>query len=423
MGAPITLKKIFREEPYKSIINLLVEYQEGLELKHIQYAIFENSILRDYTVRTINEDLGYKIKDLIDSGKIKKYQIKQINRIKKGKNQDNAGIRVRNNLVNFLKKMMVPPNQVIYKENGKYKLCDSSIEQLILDSDKEYIDICSKRSKRNLLGGRINIYGYRPLKSAVYSLYLDEKKNIDRYNSAIKKLQKGIDELQSLMDESIGWHLTYDLYWKYLLDDSFSTLDKEILQILHYYGVQPLKEDEKTPLETWLKVEDGHLLITPDKQLTHLFKKHFYPSKKVSEIKSMLKDHAINKDISFALLKMMYPLILKQWSHIVAVIHSGSGHVIKQKELYNDLSKFPMLSMDVNKRSKELSGSLESYLTDYFDKQETDIQDIKDRAIKESPGSKNKLEELMKQFKNQDIKNIDDWLSLHKEIMKIKIHE
>ena len=124
--------------------------------------------------------------------------------------------------------MMNPPNQVIYKENGKYKLYDSSIKQLIRDSDKKYIDICSKRSTRNLSGARINIYGYCPLKSAVYGLYLDEKKNINRYNSAIKKLREGIDELQSLMDESIGWYLQYDVYWKYLLDAGYSPLDKDI---------------------------------------------------------------------------------------------------------------------------------------------------------------------------------------------------
>jgi len=419
MGAPITLSKIFKEEPYKSIITLLFEYRKGLELKHIQYVLFENSYLHYYTVDKIEKDLGVKYKDLIVSGKIKKYQIKQINRTNKGENQCNRGIRTRNNLNNFLKKMMNPPNQVIYKENGKYKLYDSGIEQLILDSDKEYIDICSKKSKRNLLGGRINIYGYDPLNTAVFDLYFDEKKNVNRYNSAIKKLREGIDDLQSLMDESIGWYLQYDVYWKYLLDGSYSTLDKELLQILHYYGVQPLKKDEKTPLESWLKLEDSRLLITPDKKLIDLFKKHFYPTKQASEIKSMLEDHTFNKEIFSALLKMVRPLILKQWSHIVAVIHSGSGHVIKQKELYNDLSKFPMLSKDVNKRSKELSGSLEKYLTEYFDKQEADLQDIKDRAIKERPGSKNKLDELIKQLNEKKIEDINDWLNLHKKITKV----
>jgi len=419
MGAPITLSKIFREEPYRSIVNLLFEYRKGLELKRIQYILFENHCLHDYTVSKIKEDLGVKYKDLIVSGKIKKYQMKQINRNKKGKNQDNTGIRTRNNLNNFLKKMMNPPNQVIYKENGKYKLYDSSIEQLILDSDKEYIDICSKKSKRNLLGGRINIYGYAPLNTAVFGLYFDEKKNVNRYNSAIKKLREGIDELQSLMDESIGWYLQYDVYWKYLLDDRYTPLDKELLQILHYYGIQSVKKDEKTPLETWLNFEDERLLIIPDKKLVDLFKKHFYPTKKTSHIKSMLKDHVINKEISSALLKMIYPLLLKQWSHIVAVIHSGSGYVIKQKELYKNLSKFPMFYNDANKRSNELSGSLEDYLTKYFNKQEDDLQEIKGQAIQEKPNSKNKLDKLTKQLNEKKIEDIDDWLNLHKNIMKI----
>ena len=83
MGAPITLNKIFREEPYRSIIHLLFEYRKGLKLKHIQYVLFKNSNLHDYTVSKIKEDLGLEYKDLIVSGKIKKYQIKQINRTKK----------------------------------------------------------------------------------------------------------------------------------------------------------------------------------------------------------------------------------------------------------------------------------------------------------------------------------------------------
>ncbi len=413
MGAPINLKRIFENEPYKSIVNLLAEYRDGLQLKHIQYVIFENSYLEDYTVRKIKEDIGWKAEDLISSGKVKKYSVKQSKSTKKEEQQDNEGIRIRSNLYNMLKKMMMPPNSVIYRENGKYKLHKSSVNRLVVDSDKKYIDKASKKDTKIVEGGRINIYGFKPVKTDFYKLFLNkkEKENIDRFNMAIEKLREGIGELQSLMDNSIGYYMAYDLVKKHYDDATYPLLDRELFIILCYYDFK-----EPSLIEKWLDFSNGEIkVLKPDKILVDIFKKHFYPDKKVGEIKSMLKDHVINKETTITLFKHSISPFIKMRSHIVAVIHSGSGHVIDEKERLKGMSQFSKFSNEINKHIEELSVSYKNYEKKYFKNNEEDLRKIKDLALQEAPDAKERIDEMMKQLDEKEKPDIDDFLNLYKK--------
>ena len=419
MGAPINLTRIFRDEPYKSIVNLLAEYRDGLHLKHIQYAISEEPCLKDYTVRKIEKetDLEWKIKDLISSGKIKKHRVKQIKNAKKEKQQDNEGKKIRNNLYNMLKKMMMPPNKVIYRENGKYKLYDISIGKLFADSDKKSIDKLNKLSMKNLEGGRLNIYGLLRAKGSYFNP--ESKENIERFNNAIGKLREGIDELQTLMDESIGYYMTYDTFGKYINDEKYSVLDRNLLKVLQGFLVLSFKSEDDSPLVRWFDFEDEYIVVSnTDKALIDIFKKHFYPDKKVTEIKSMLKGYVIDEEISNAFYASGFFHLLRAKSQIVAVIHSGGGHFIDATSQIKQAEKNPSFIKKITKFSSELNGSYEQSYRNYFNKQEADQRDIEDRAIREAPDAKERIDEMMKLVNEKKIQNIDDYLDLQKKLIQ-----
>ncbi len=108
MGAKITVDKILVEEPYRSIVNLLAEYPDGLKLREIQFAIMQKHKVCN-NLSEIEEHLEEKRKQLINMGKIRPYQSKTINRMKKINRQQNQLAPkerrcIRSNLENFLKK-------------------------------------------------------------------------------------------------------------------------------------------------------------------------------------------------------------------------------------------------------------------------------------------------------------------------------
>jgi len=415
MGAPITLSKIFTVEPYKSIVNLLAEYREGLELKHIQYIIFEKSYLEYYTVRKIKKDLenhqGLKLVELIDSGKIRRYNAKQNRSNKKDKQVNDEGILVRNNLNNFLKKMMAPPNQVIYRENGKYKLYDSSVEKLIVDSDKQYIDGLSKLGRKNLEGGRINIYGLLRAKG----IHFDPLSEINnsRFNKAVKNLRKGIDELQSLMRESISDYIFDDTFLNYINDEKYPVLDRNILKILHSFLILPTGSEKEFPLNKWFDFKNDQIVVVnPDRELTQLFKKHFYPEKKTAEIKSMLEGYVIAEDLAMLFFTLCFMIALYIRSHVVAVVHSGSGHFSKEIERFDQLKNIPSFAKDTNKLSTELFNSHKESDIAYFESMDRALKDRMKKAKSQQIDVK-KFEKVRKDINEGKIRNVDDLLNLY----------
>jgi len=420
MGATIKIERIFETEPYRSIVNLLAEHKDGLELKHIQYAIMEDPCLMDYTIRKIEEDLGPNFPDILRNGKIKKYHMKQINRIEK-RSQKQTDIPkskcVRNNLNNFLNKLMLPPNKIIYRENGKYKLHSTGLGKLLAESDKDYIDSSSKVSIKNIEGGRINIYGYLPIKGISFDPGGEEQTK--KFKEAETKLIEGVDALQSLMNESLSWYMDYDLYSSLLLNKKkYSPLDRGLLLILR--GLF-LTGNADLMLE-WFEVDQKTCrikILNPDRKLIDLLKK-VDSSQKISELKSLLNGHVINQDISMAFLYFKDILVpLYSRSHIVVVLHSGGGHFADEKAKQNELQKIPMFFNEKDKQFTDLStshkNSIERYLVDQRKNQDALIKKVEEQKILDPK----KIKQIEKMIKAKEIKSIEDWISFQKKLINI----
>lgn len=127
MPASLTLEKVFTDEPYRSIMNLLIEFKdEGLTLKEIHYALSPKHYLK-YGLKALGEKLDEKVKALVDSRKLIKYEIKSIER-KKRKKQTGESIKeekaklIRSNVINFLLRLKDPKVGAIYKDKKKYKI-------------------------------------------------------------------------------------------------------------------------------------------------------------------------------------------------------------------------------------------------------------------------------------------------------------
>jgi len=132
MPASITIDKIFEIEPYRSMLNLLINFKkEGLTLKEIQYCIAKKHYLNHISV-DMKTKLDEAISYLLENGKIKKYQIKLINRknkkrqktIKKLSSKAENAEKVRNNIRNFLIKLMKKPIEAIDKQGNIYRISE-----------------------------------------------------------------------------------------------------------------------------------------------------------------------------------------------------------------------------------------------------------------------------------------------------------
>jgi len=416
MGAPIIIEKMFTVEPYRSIINLLAVYPDGLELKDIQYAIMDVPCI-GYNIGKIQSHLGEKLEQLIISDKIKKYQSKQINRSKEiNKQKDESfykkGKRVRSNLENFLNKMIIPPNNAIYLEDGRYKLHKKIYEMLFIRSDKQYIDELSQLGKKKLKGGRINIYGLLRAKGIHFDPLSEI--NTSRFNKAVENLRKGIDELQSLMNESISDYIFYDTFLNYINDEKYPLLDRNILKILHSFLLLHTRSEKEFPLNRWFDFKNDQIVVVnPDRGLTQLFKKHFYPDKKVTEIKSMLGGHVIAEDLATVFFAHFFMIALYTRSHIVAVVHSGSGHFVKEIERLDQLKNIPSFAKDTNKLSTELIDSYKESNIAYFESMDRALKDQMKKAKLQQIDVK-KFEKVMKDINEGKIQNVDDLLNIYK---------
>lgn len=226
MPAHLTPKKVFINEPYKSIIFLLSETRnltneeikkgktEGLTLKQIQYALMKEHYLYAVGGNTHNF-LDGRIEKLIRSKKFKKYEMKDIKREKKRRTQnkekklteraEKARV-VRNNILHFLNKLMNPKTNAIYqdKDNNKYKINLDFYNEGIRLENKDAIDFCPSKDIRYVPtfssiqkyrdGGHV-IYG---LSDEIYNSFDD--KDRDFVQNGLKKINHFFDKLQKLKD-------------------------------------------------------------------------------------------------------------------------------------------------------------------------------------------------------------------------------
>jgi uncharacterized FlaG/YvyC family protein len=405
MGAQINKKKILNEEPYQSIINLLNIYRDGLELKHIQYAIMKEPCLYWKTERTVKEKFGNDIDYIIKSGYIKQYEIKDINRTQKirQRSQDPKhmeGKRIRNNLRNFLRKMMDPPNKVI--------------DVLTPENDKRMIGELENIKIKRYANGRINIYGLQDLGEDYYDTNDNEmKRQIPeetqlKLDKAVEKLSEGINDLQKIFDHSIGWSISKDKSLTYLKDEKYPLLDRQLLSIYKSSLFKSLNYIIKPKVEDWFPYKSTKpLVVYPDNELVELVKNQFYLSKSTEKVRSMLDGHIICEEIKACFgndhFLKMHKMI---GSHIIAVVHSNTGTIIQEDLKKNIAEIFPLSSEIKDKFHIGLLNNPSEFLNNYIETDDKELQEIIEKS-----GIKKKIDA------NQSL-DFNDLIVLHKHLMR-----
>ncbi len=441
MGAKITDDKILAEEPYRSIVNLLAEYPEGLKLREIQFCIMKNHNVCN-NLSEIEKRLGEKCKQLIRIGNIKPYQSKNINRTKKRNIQQNQLVPIerrciRSNLENFLKKMIDPSNEVIKfnSKNRKYILSDRIKNLLLVKKDIKYLE----KLKDNIISssdGRVNLYSNIPnefkylkhdqkkssstsnTKSNTSKL-IDEKllkafekydKKIEieqkKFEKAINKIRDGIDELQKLIDPPLGWSISEDKSLKCITDEKYPLIDRQLLIIFRAYTFTFSNEMYDKLYDWFYCNSDGDYEVHPDDELVNIFRKYFYPSRNVKKIREMLENHVIDDDISWDGFDHVWDLYfdIEAYSHMVAVVHSRSGITLDEdikKKLNENL---PLTSDEIHKLIFELSKSSDEFLYNYF------------KSIDQNLMSRIMRSKIAEKIKNNVVK-VDDFINFDKSLL------
>lgn len=405
MGAKIDENRILNNEPYQSIINLLRVFKEGLELKRIQYAITEDHHLSWKTTRHFDDAFKDTIQNLIDYGYIRKYSKKNIDRIHKVRNRSDdpsymEGKRNSNNLRNSLNRMMRPPNNVIYLENGKYKLRDAYIDVILPVNDRGMIEQFGKNI-RSYDEGKTNLYGLQNLHDYYFDSIDNEVKVVipeeikEKIDNAVAKLREGINELQKINDYTLGWSLSNDSSIAFLKEKKYPLLDRQLLSIYRSFLFESSEYVLSQKVHDWFpyNVRDP-LVVHPDDELIDLVKTNFYPSESYEEIKSRLDGHIICDNVASCFgtdyLNKMQTLI---GSHIIAVVHSNDGTSIRNnlKESIKDVI--------------EPSGCCNDLLNKYVETSDDKLQDIV---------GKSKLKKKIDQCKPIPV---NDLINFHKRIM------
>ncbi len=219
MPAPLNPKKVFTDEPYRSIVFLLSETKnltnkeikekktEGLTLKQIQYALMEDHCLNTVGKETHNF-LDDRIQMLTNKGLLKKYKMKSIKRKKKlrEKNKKNEKAEkakvIRVNILSFLEKLANNVNAIYKDEDNKYKLQPDFYKEGIRLENKERFDFFPldkimffpveypRYPKEMILGGHV-IYG---LSDEIYSNLFDDddrgtiKNSLEKIESILKNI-------------------------------------------------------------------------------------------------------------------------------------------------------------------------------------------------------------------------------------------
>lgn len=192
MSAPLTLIKALKEEPYRSIINLLIEIDPvGLTLKTMQYALLE-----EHALSIVGKQQTYfdkTIEDLTQARRFRKYKIKVINRIKdegkieKIKNERRAK-NVTLNFLNRLKRI-----NVVYKDGHHYKIDKRVCFEELQIQNKEAISFFPRDKMMPWkVKDRTNVlYG---LSKEVYNKFNDEEKKAFQIDS--EQLEKSITNIE-----------------------------------------------------------------------------------------------------------------------------------------------------------------------------------------------------------------------------------
>lgn len=200
MPAPLNPEKIFTDEPYRSIMNLLTEFKEGLGLKDIQYAL-----MKDHYLSVIGADvhnrLDERVEELVRSDKVKKYKMKIIKRKKKrsrkNKEEHDKAANIRNNVFNFLKKLSNPKINAIYKEHKKYKIREDFRNEGLRLQNKSALDFFSQdkimdfsiksRPAKHILYG---------LSTEIYDKFSSDEKNI--IQESLEKMGENIGVIEKI---------------------------------------------------------------------------------------------------------------------------------------------------------------------------------------------------------------------------------
>ena len=345
--------------------------------------------------------------------------------IKKEYNQKLNKRTVLNNL-NLLAKYKILKKRIDKNTSAYWSLGKNALpmEKILEETDKRYIDVCSKVSSKNFFGGSVNVYGFYKPQSELFNF--DSEENIIRFNNAVQKLREGMNEIQALIDEGIGWNLAYDVFMKYLKNKKYPVLDRQLFLVLHFYGYQPVGLEEQALLERWLDFKDDSFIISqPDKVLVEAFQKLFYPSESYKKVHSMLEGYKLNKDLSMALIKTGIFHLLKMESHVVAVVHSYGGFTRKIPNIKSKIEKqqrslkFSDLKSELNFFSIDAKDAYDRYYKEYFNSQNKYVQYLLKEIKKQKFPQVKRLEKLMKHTTQKQNPNFNDLLTIYKELFDI----
>jgi len=199
MPAVILPEKVFHNEPYRSILHLLIDRKDdGLTLKEIQYSLIEEHFLNTTYRQKYLDDI---IQNLIKQNKFKRYSIKSISRKKTKSNKarklstrTEKAENIRNNILGFLNRLK--NINAIYKKDKKYFINDVFFNTGLKIQNKEVLDSynCNNITSfpiDNSLSKNI-LYG---LSKDLFNKFNDDEKSL------IKKSIGQIEEKLRLIEE------------------------------------------------------------------------------------------------------------------------------------------------------------------------------------------------------------------------------
>ncbi len=332
--------------------------------------------------------------------------------------------------------MMDPSNRVIgLLSNRKYILSNQIINLLLVEKDVKYLE----KLKDNIItfdNGKINLYGNLPY--GFEYLNRDQKKpsstpNINRkttkpidekllkaiekydkkieikqkkFEKTINKIREGMDELQQLTNPPLGRSISEDKSLKCITDERYPLIDRQLLIIFRAYTFTFSNEMYGKLYEWFYSNSDGDYVVHSDDELVNIFRKYFYPSNNVKEVKKMLDNHIIDDDISWDGFDHVWDLYfdIEAYSHMVAVVHSSSGITADEDIKKKLIEKLPLTTDEMHKLIFELSKSSDEFLYNYY--KSTD-QNLMSRILRSR---------ITEKIKNKAVK-VDDFINFDKTML------
>jgi hypothetical protein len=248
MREPVTKENVFKRPQYRSILNLLIEFQEhkgGLEQRHMRYALIkghDKENLHKSNKLEMEAFFGERLQYLYDKKLVE------------------ACITSRNALNNFLRTLLnlKAINRVKKGKKGKYKISKqySLIGERIINKQvfDWYKNLTVIDASNNSLPEKHYIYG---LSDEMYkSLSKEDKDKIDEY---IDNITDNLFEINNIVNKSMGLMLN-DIRYKIqnIFKQQFpqnTKLHKFIDEICSNFFIlmfmetfeQPLKKEDKKP--------------------------------------------------------------------------------------------------------------------------------------------------------------------------------